>query len=357
MYKLTIRGVTMPEIWVVQTKAEIETCRDHGLPYIIWFGQKDQLIKLALYPILKAKFPHIKWKKKLGIKHVDSCERPVLSREELEEQVIASSSHETVELFEELMSNEEGEAMLAHQQVCVPGGDLEAEYGIGFKDEQSLPNYVSGKAGIVHLDELAMLHVLPSFMEDITNNIKLNLETYNWIEGYNKKHGATIGSFEPQSDGKNLIILDVSGSIPDGISATMITLAETMVNIANADFILTGSSSHFFEQGTALPSPENMRSMCGYGNEGEDFAKILLNNVDGNVYDNVIVFGDNDNPKGWRRYDEAVDRLNVEVHEVWHYHTREADTPCGYGLWVAERTNANKHFNTDWCDCMEQRRW
>ena len=353
MYKLAIRGVKLPEIWVVSTQSEIDVCKAEGLPYIIWFGKPKRLIKLALFPVLQKKFPGIKWKDVLDIK-TESGERPVLSRKEIEEQLKLMSEEERKLL--ELLSNEDEDyenGIPSHQFVCVPGGEENHTYGNSSKDKQKLVDYISGKAGIVNIEELAFLHVLPSFMDEITNNIKLNLETYNWQEGYNKKRGATIGNFDPVSDNKNLIILDISGSIPDGISATMISLAETMRSVANADFILTGSRSFFFENGKALPSPKKMRKMCGYNNESEMFCQILLNHVDGNTYDNVIIFGDDDSPAYFSRYDNTIEKMNVTVHEVWHYHTM-FKKECGYGKWVSKLTNAVPHYNIDWCDCMER---
>ena len=353
MYKLAVRGVTLPEIWVVSTQSEINVCKEESLPYIIWFGKPKRLIKLALFPILQKKFPGIKWNKVLNIK-AESGERPVLSRKEIEE-LIRSMSPEEKELLKLLATEDEDAiSVLSHQTVCVPGGDKDCPYGESGNDQQELVDYVSGKSGIVNIEELAFLHVLPSFMDDITNNIKLNLETYNWQEGYNKKRGATIGNFDPVSDNKNLIILDISGSIPDGISATMIALAETMRSVANADFILTGSKSFFFENGDDLPSPKRMRRMCGYANEAEMFCQILLDHIDGNTYDNVIVFGDDDSPTWFEAYNKEIERMNVEVHEVWHYHTCKSDQECGYGKWVGKLTNAKAHYNTDWCDCMER---
>lgn len=355
MYKLAVRGIKLPEIWVVSTQSEINVCKEEGLPYIIWFGKPKKLIKLALFPILRAKFPGIKWKEVLDVE-TESGERPVLSREEIEEQLklMSEEEHELLELLFDEVEDKDKMKVLSHQFVCVPGGDKNFTYDKSFDDKQELVDYVSGKAGIVNIEELAFLHILPSFMDDITNNIKLNLETYNWVEGYNKKRGATIGNFDPVSDNKNLIILDISGSIPDGISATMISLAETMRSVANADFILTGSKSFFFEQGAKLPSPKKMRKMCGYANEAEMFCQILLDHVDGNTYDNVIVFGDNDSPKFFNGYKKAIEKMNVTVHEVWHYHTWRDNTKCGYGFWVNELTNAIPHYNTDWCDCMER---
>ncbi len=355
MYKLAVRGIKLPEIWVVSTQSEIDVCKKEGLPYIIWFGKPERLIKLALFPVLRKKFPGIKWSKILDIK-TESGERPVLSRKEVEEQLELASEeqHELIDLLFGEDDEEDKETFLTHQFVCIPGGMDSYAYSESFNDKQELVDFVSGKAGIVNIEELAFLHVLPSFMDDITNNIKLNLETYNWQEGYNKKRGATIGNFDPVSDNKNLIILDISGSIPDGISATMISLAETMRSVANADFILTGSKSYFFENGTALPTPKKMRKMCGYCNEAEMFCQVLLDHVDGNTYDNVIIFGDDDSPMFFQGYKDAVEKMNVTVHEVWHYHTYRQDKECGYGRWVGQTTNAVPHYNTDWCDCMER---
>lgn len=355
MYKLSIKGVELPDIWIVTKSAEIKTCQAEGLPYIIWFGKEKKLIKLVLYPLLKQKFPGIKWDKVLDLK-TDSGERPVVNRDELEAQLesLEECDAEAAELLSSMLEDEDAVESLTHQDICVPGGDEDATYSASYDDKVKLADYISGKAGIVHLDELAFLHVLPSFMEDISTNIKLNLETYNWVEGYNKKRGATIGSYDPVADNKNLIILDVSGSIPDGISATMLALADTMRNIANADFILTGSTSYFYEAGTELPSPKKMRAMCGYSNESEMFTQILLDHVDGNTYDNVIVFGDGDSPCHNYDYNQAMKQMNVTVHEVYHYHTYSKDHPCGYGKWVDALTNATPHYNTDWCDCMDK---
>lgn len=316
MYQLTIGGVKLPKLYVCSNDADVDTCRSNGIPYLIWKKDPDSLIKLVMYPTLKKMFPYINWENQLGIKECDVDNGIVYNPEN----------------YNYYSGSDDG--------VC----------------NTALDSYVGDLSNKVNIEILNDLRLLPKFLGDIVDNIKDNYDQYLWAEGWNKKLGAAVGNYAPTTDADNLIIIDVSSSIPFGIAATLLSLADTMRNQAKANLIVTGSRSEYFEFGEELPSPEVLRRRIGRSNEGVMFAKIIEEHIYGKHIGNVICFGDEDAPDAWWNDHEAMSKLSfesVQVDAIWGYHTRQKKLP-GYALW-AKKVNpyADINLDTSWCDCIK----
>lgn len=352
MYKLKIGSLNIPTLYVCDDRREANQCRMRGVPYLIKPADMDEqeLVKYALLTTLKAKFPGINWHAVLGLSG---------SRKEIIVKVPGNNKDEATGYCGAGGSDgdeDDGDVIVdqAQERRWFSGGleDNKVDYC-----NRKLGSYIGNYAAEVKIEELQALHLLPTFLDDVTEAIKRNLYGLNWTEGYNKRLGVPIGNFNAASEKTNLMILDVSGSIPRGISSTMLTLIDTLRLQANADLIVTGSTSMLWKSGEELPTPQWIRSRIGYGNEARQFYSILKENYAGQKIGNLICFGDDDSPDYYTRYENVSkampkDFTGTDVDMIWSFHTRRKDTP-GYALWAKELCGCdNEVFNTQWCKYM-----
>lgn len=328
--QLKIDGIKLPKLYVATNAADAKLAESNGLPYVRWKGSDESLIKLVFIPTLKRLFPYIRWDDIFPSKKYKT--------------LVVHVPGGTVELDDEpTTSIDNGVSDIATSERGFLGANNNEV------KTMSLEEYAGDMTAQVDLDVLQELELMPQFIGDIIDCIKRNLTSFKWTEGYNKKRGVPIGNFSGSKGLKNLIILDVSASIPRGISATMLSLIDTLRTKIDADLIVTAARSYYFEMGTELPSPDELREMCPPGNESHMFHEILAEHIVGREWGNVICFGDYDHPCTAEciRY-ETVNLANTVVHELWNYHTYDRGI-CGYGRWAAEFTsNPVQHYNTDW---------
>lgn len=312
MYKLEIDGVQLPPVYVAENNHDVDVARSNGLPYISWRGSKDMLIKLIFLPKLKKMFPYVKWDQLLGTNKA---------------------------------AKDDG--LLYGKTVFVYDGKVEGECKI------PIDEFAGDELNSVNIDKLADLKLLPKFMADIESCIKDNLMTLEYSHGWNRQQSLPIGSYGPGKSAANLIIVDVSYSIPFGIAATLLALCETMRGWCKADLIVTGGISLYFAYDDKLPSPKELRKMVPRANESKDFNKILVDHILGKPWDNVIVFGDNDTPSMYLSTREAIS--GTHVGKLWSYHTRRKDI-AGYGEWIEELNIGCDDVakDTSWCSCIKE---
>ena len=334
-YKLKLGNIPLPELYVCSNSVDAEKMRENGIPYIIWRGSQEKLVKLVMLPTLKRLFPHIKWSKVLGIK----------KRQEIVVHVPGTDPDEVIE-SNSIIANHDGDENVA---------DVADDERVFSRENTVIENDVELGAFVgefnVNIEELQALKLLPEFMDDITTSIKKNLYGYNWYDGYNKKLKCCLGNFNAGSNLPNLIILDVSCSIPRGIADTMLALIDTLRSQANADLIVTGATSYYWKAGDPLPTPEKLRKMVPQGQESSMFINIMEDHILGKRWGHVIAFGDEDTPYQFYRNSYS----GTSVKEVWHYHTWNNNRKCGYAKWVSiVDPNAVEHYNNKWCSMMDQ---
>ena len=209
---------------------------------------------------------------------------------------------------------------------------------------------------IVDIEYLKSLHIIPEFFSDIENNIKSNLVNsimYNPYL-YNKKLDLFIGEAELNNQERNLITIDISGSIPKTVSKTILLLAKTMSVSFFADLLITGSKSTLYEYEKVHTLDINkIYDENGTDNDQIWFKRLLSQS---RKYNTVIVFGDNDNPcTGWNnsfnnkggrdnpfndssRYMSVEEGINLnqwDVKKVLSLHTcnQTSDNVAGYARW------------------------
>lgn len=355
MYQLKIADIPLKPLWICDPD-EAKDARKHGIPFLIkpkdW--DDERLIKVILFNTLRKMFPRIDWSKKLGFDKRETDRIPV--------EIVASEYRENPG-FDTNGFTDDG-IQISDDYRETAGGF--AEDGDDSWKKMNVDDYLGDFGSYVNIDILQQLKLLPKFMDDIAQAIRTNLESIAWMDGYNKKLGAPTGFYGNVSDAPNLIILDVSGSIPRGIAYTMIGLIDTLRTQANADLIITSGRSMYWAAGEELPSPNELRGLVGGCNEAIQFYGILRSKVIGRHWGNVIVFGDNDAPTdlrlfGWKSSSELEkkrDKVAVkdqelqftQVDNIMAFHTYAKRMP-GYGRWAQQAApNAPITFDTEWAE-------
>ena len=380
--RVHVDGVNLPRLYIVENNEDVRIAKENGIPYIKWNDGVESLVKVLLRPTLEKMFPHIKWSEVLGRKKVmrtkiymvkgdDDPAKPKKVEPagyDREKMIESQMAHDSSSLI--LESDDDGEveeiANVARNERGFSNNHMASRYDEGvYTAAYSIEQYIGDLSSSVDIEVLQRLFLLPKFVGDVSDCIRTNISnSMYWSEGFNKKLGVPIGNFGNSRQLPNLIILDISGSIPRGISATMITLIDTMRTQCDADLIITASRSGYYPMGSELPAPNTIRQYYHAGNEGVEFASILEKHIAGREFGHVISFGDNDNPceayhYGWTQYQDCdmpnnygPNLIGTKVHKVHHYHTfRHEET--GYARWVRECCpDVDMEFDTSWAKCM-----
>ena len=344
MKKLVIPNFKMPDLYVCEDVEDAELAREHGIPYVIRpSGVPDEtLVFILLRNSLKKMFPMIDWDRFADERFVghDTDIRVVSGYvPPKDEKPRSIGKTRTMKI------GDDGVADIATGERVI----LE-----GFETDDStytkLDEWLGDKSASVDIDMLMDLELLPAFCIDVTKAIRKNLAGYDWTDGYNKKLDMCNGTYSCSRDPRNLLIIDISHSIPRGISATMLMLASTLRDRLNADLIVTGAITMIWKLGEDLPSPQWIRDHIGMSNETQKFARILAE-LGGTEYGNVIAFGDYDSPS--QMYIENAFKEHkaspIIVHNVMSFHTMAQCTKrykelvvarnelplVGYVKWVA----------------------
>ena len=330
MKQLSIEVSNFPDLFIARTNSDIRLAKKNGLPYIIWrTDDYDRLVKILLYHLVQKMMPEIDWAKVWGLTPHDKW-------------------------------------------YCRDGHFIHANGNtVGEEHEFSIDEFLITNDAKVNIEELEALHLLPKFLADITDCIRQNITDYTWYDGRNKKTGLWTGNYIPQQEAGNLVILDISCSIPVGISSVMLRLIDTIRHKCNAELIVTGGKSYYWGLDEELPTPQKIRDMIPRANESEMFQKILAERIAGRHWGNIISFGDNDAPKwsSWYmlessnakslygvsyRTEMQLSMQGTQIDHVWHYHTHGfGGSLTGYAAWTRE-FSPKEDFNTSWCSFMER---
>lgn len=339
LQRVKLEGIELPRLYLAETTQDQIIAMKNGIPFVAWKGTMEEFIKMLFRPALEEMFPYIKWNEVLGpkkkfktkVQMVNGGQAKLGEVEHIDNMPIIESESEVADIATRPRYFD-GSAQ--NTVTC------------------SLETYMGDLSSSINVDVLQRLQMMPQFIGDIVNCIKANrTASLKWNEGYNKKLGAAVGVYNRSQQLPNLIILDVSGSIPRGISATMIQLIDTLRTQVNADLIITSSTSKFYSNGEELPSPEKIRQEFGRANESIRFIEILKTKLVGKEYGYVFSFGDYDTP-----CIPNVKRTvrNIKVHHVVNFHT-EMHMITGYADWTKELADKPvQEFNCDWCNIIKE---
>ena len=369
MRLLKTGGIPLPEIYICTSSMDAMKLRGTGIPYIITKLDDLDIVKLILMSTLERKFPHIDWNQILGVKtrrrlnvivsgsvsgNLDDEDEPI---DETDDQSVIGSPSEV-----------DNPDSCDHEisEIASSDRNFGGVHGFTGINEEKIPvdRYCADMASSVNIEQLQELGLLPKFMDDIATAIRMNLEgSMRWMDSWNKRLSACVGNMVYTESLPNLIILDVSWSIPEGISATMLELIETLRDRAEADLIVTGGTSKYWSRDEELPSPARIRGMIPRSNESTCFAAILREKITGRKFGNVISFGDYDNPYRYGTLEGNNLKINedftktfglqgTEVKRCLHYHTIHKDR-TGYAKWCkAISPGCEEVFDNTWCKVM-----
>lgn len=337
MHRLSYGGLPLPELYVCESKTEARQCLDAGISCIVSSLSDQDIVKVALLRVLRKRFPHIRWGDILKINPAACTELVVL---------VPGSTEETGDHYSD---GDHGMVDIAKSARVFSGTDTNTG---SHHIEMNVSEFCEEEVSHVNVEQLQALGMLPKFMSDAADAIRVNMENrLQWQDGWNKRLGACVGNASYGTEAPNLIILDISGSIPRGISQTMLQLIATLQGQTMADLIVTGSRSLFWSYRDELPDPEWIRDNIGLANERSMFFQILREHVAGRHFGNVISFGDWDTPfnKGMRN----MPRLDgTRVDRVVHYHTTYEE-PTGYARWCTQVSpDCEVVIDTSWCEVM-----
>lgn len=379
LQRVMLDGIELPRLYIAENRTDVAIAREKGIPYVRWSQGSEALIKMLLRPTLEHMFPHIQWDLVLGpkkpfrtkveiVKHREEDYEEKLDDNDATDKFDApdDNNHEDANTSGIEAKSEEDE-VVEELSVIADGTRMfrnDDEHPMIVTEKLRIQDYIGDMTAYVNIDVLQRLKLMPKFIGDILDCIKINsAASVHWNEGYNKKLGCTVGNFNRSNQLPNLIILDVSGSIPRGISATMISLIDTLRTQLSADLIITSSNSRFYPMGSELPDPQSIRNMFGYGNESYDFFAILTEHLQNKHYGHVFSFGDNDTPM-YNLFEELPNKYSLagcEVEQVHHYHTGkwvddESIPRTGYAKWchLLSKEPAAE-YDTSWCTVIKDR--
>lgn len=200
----------------------------------------------------------------------------------------------------------------------------------------TISDFIADISYQVDIECLKNLKVIPTwFSEKIEDAIKSNiLSSITWNPSlYNKKLNNVTGDVSLTTQDRNLIIIDISGSIPKSIAKACLLLSKTMSTQFFADLIITGERSGLFDYSEVQDlDVDQVYTDYGQNNECKDFRAILS---EYKSYDNVIVFGDNHTPLGnWN--DKAISEKQAKevckfkVNKIYSFHTTDFKKLAGY---------------------------
>lgn len=376
LQRVRLDGIELPRLYIAENEADARLAMSKGIPFVRWTRGQDELIKILLRPVLEEMFPDIKWNVVLGrrkkfrteilmYEHEEPHEETIDVDIEAENDIAPSRKFEEIDDGAELVPFEDEDGYLTEsagasdgERLFDGGNDLVVCHKLPIED------YVGDLSSCVNMEVLQRLQLMPAFIGDILDCIRTNIGSgLRWREGYNKRRALCVGRYDAKEQLPNLIILDVSGSIPRGISATMISLIDTLRTQLSADLIITSSNSRFYPMGSTLPSPQKIRDMFGYGNESFEFFDILGRQIKGKHYGHVFSFGDDDTPDYYTSYAKRRDAPSMEgtvVEHVHHYHTGRwtkshgANLKTGYAKWCHMLSKSPlEDYDTTWCKVIK----
>jgi len=372
LQRVRIKGVKLPRLYIAETPTDIRIAREKGIPFVRWTLGQDALIRLILRPTLEKLFPYVKWDSVFSPRKFASILMDAGGGAPKVEGIVDDNDDDDgIDDADDMTPTTTTTPQQKNDDIDSEVVDMPSEErvfrGSGSKSSKamlSLEEYVGDLNSSVDLEVLQSLRLMPAFIGDILDCVKLNIGNgLHWREGYNKRTNLLSGRFDASYQLPNLIILDVSGSIPRGISATMISLIDTLRTQVSADLIITSSTSKFYPMGSELPNPNHIRSTFGYSNESTRFFSILTNNIQGKHYGHVISFGDRDEPD-YDYFSNNYKLTGTKVDFVHHYFvlrflygSTETRPKTGYAKWCHMLSDKPKEeYNTKWCKVIKDER-
>lgn len=311
--KIVSKKIELPTIYLVETEEDFKEL-PKGLPYII--GTEKELPFIVTYLEFQVLFRSCK-KTKLAINWLLCLERL-------------------------------GYKNLRHYKLNSGGTFIGS--GHSGPTEVTMDEFVQDPY-LVDFDALAALKVLPVWLDDLRASIETNIinEVAFDPTAFNKQLGLNVGAPVMKTNKKNLLILDVSGSIPRGVVKTITGLAKLMSKKFYADVMITSGKTVLIDY-EQVPNSDiiQIAKDSGSGNEGIMYQNIVKQHLE---YGNIISFGDDDHPGYFGNIREGEQICNIKVDTLISLHTNSrSENITGYARWFKPKTVKKV---TDWVKTIE----
>lgn len=229
-------------------------------------------------------------------------------------------------------------------------------------NKDAFKRYVKDSSCYVDIAKLKELNVFPVWLDTIEKAVNTNIHNFAVFNNnmYNKKLEGMYGGLELTSPNRNLIIIDISGSIPRAVSTTCLTLAKNLAETFYADLMITGSKSTLYQYEEIYTLDVNtVYEENGMDNDQIWFKKLVSQK---RVYKTAIVFGDNDSPcyrwnnqfnKGAKTIsrEDGKKLCKWEIEKLISFHTRSDEYTAAYADWF-EPKEVEKVAN--WVDYLKE---
>lgn len=325
---LKSKRLKLPQVYFVTDRSKVKEI-PVGVPFIYGDAKHEQdLVRVLEYEVLYQKaitsgYP-FNWKK-------------ILQDNGFMDLIDFGYSRTTYMEFtsEGLDSGEEGEL-----------SDLTSlRDGIG-----SFRNYMKDSSVYVDVTKLKELNVFPIWLDIIEKAVHTNIHNFAVFNNnmYNKKLEGMYGGLELTTPNRNLIIIDISGSIPKGVSSTCLALAKNLSETFYADLLITGSKStlYLYEELYKL-NIDTIYEENEMDNDQVWFKKLLSSEK--RVYKTAIVFGDDDSPcRAWsNNYNKKVKTMSIEqgqklckweIDHLISFHTSSDKRTAAYSHWFSQKS-------------------
>jgi hypothetical protein len=227
-------------------------------------------------------------------------------------------------------------------------------------DDPTLYNqFIKDSTVYVDIKKIKGLNLFPIWLDKIEEAISTNIHNFAVYNPnmYNKKLDGMYGSLDLVSPDRNLIIIDISGSIPKGVSTTCLALGKNLAESFYTDLLITGSKS-------TLYSYENLHELNvntiyeenDMDNDQVYFKKLVTSDV--KHYKTCVCFGDNHHPghKWINQYNVGSSFISDEdgkkmckwkVDKIISFHTTSSRELAGYARWFDVEKRNIEHIK-DW---------
>lgn len=295
LQRIISKKVELPPIWLVEDKEDFDKL-PKGIPYII--GNKSELSFITIFLEFQILLKSCE-KTSLPIKWLDCLKRI-------------------------------GYGDKVRNYTLYSGGEYEASRTGNHKLE--INDFVEDQY-IVNFDRLSALKILPIWLDNIRSSVEANIinEVIFDPTAFNKQMGMNIGAGAITNHKKNLLILDVSGSIPRAVVMTITNLAKLMSKRFHADVMITSGQTVLIDYDN-VPNSDiiAIARNSGTGNEGEMYKKII---EEYREYNTVIAFGDDDSPKAYQTKGDL--KSNFKIETIYSLHTNDSSkNVVGYARYL-----------------------
>ena len=221
-------------------------------------------------------------------------------------------------------------------------------YGIDTEmNEGKLKDYIKDSSAYVDINVIKALNVFPVWLQIIDEAISTNVHNFAMFNNnmYNKKLEGMYGGIDLKSPNKNLIIIDISGSIPKAVSSTCLTLSKNMAESFYADILITGSKSTLYPYESLNDlNVETIYEENGMDNDQVWFKKLVTEEK--RHYKTAIVFGDNHSPsQTWGNSfnsntkhisrEDGKKLCQWEIDKLISFHVEGTTNIAGYADWLS----------------------